>query len=55
MAFIDDLDAFTQALGVENAPTIVHLALVPWPDADTRNDFIAKLTNIDLRYEDAIE
>ena len=48
--FIDHLAAFSDALGVENAPTIVHLSMVPWPDYDTRDDFILALTGRDPRY-----
>ena len=53
MAFVDDLAAFTDALGVENAPSVVYLSLVPWPDTNVRNDFIRELTGRDPRYEDA--
>ena len=55
MSFIHNLDAFTEALGVENAPTIVYLSLLPWPTPDVRNDFIMELTNMDMRYADAAE
>ena len=55
MAFLDNLDAFSEALGVENAPTVVYMAMVPWPDASTRNDFIFALTGRDMRYADPIE
>ena len=44
-----NLAAFTEALGVENAPTIVHLSLVPWPSDEERNAFIKALTGIDQR------
>ena len=27
--FVKNLSAFTEALGVENAPTIVHMSLIP--------------------------
>jgi hypothetical protein len=52
--FIDNLAAFTDALGVENAPSVIHLAMVPWPDTDTRNNFILKLTGQDVRYSDGV-
>ncbi len=42
--FIESLDRFTNALGVENAPAVVHLSLVPWPDSATRDAFIKELT-----------
>jgi hypothetical protein len=45
--FIDNLDAFTEALGVENAPSVVYLSMVGWPNPEERDDFIKKLTNID--------
>lgn len=50
--FIDNLAAFSDALGIENAPTIVYLSMVPWPDTDTRDDFILKLSGRDPRRED---
>ena len=46
--FIRNLAAFTQALGVENAPTIMALSQVPWPSDDDRNLFIKQLTGIDF-------
>lgn len=42
--FIENVAAFTDALGVEAAPAIIHLSLVAWPDADTRDQFIADFT-----------
>lgn len=47
--FARSLAAFTEALGVENAPTIVHLSLVPWPSDQVRNEFIKELTGIDMQ------
>lgn len=49
--FLKNLAAFSEALGVENAPSVVYLSMVPWPDEDTRDDFIMGLTNRDPRYE----
>jgi hypothetical protein len=49
MAFERHIAAFTEALGVENAPTIIYMSLVPWPNDDARNEFIKNLTNIDMR------
>jgi len=46
--FVSNLAAFTESLGVENAPTIVHLAMIPWPDETTRDQFIQHLTNVDM-------
>ena len=42
--FIQNLGAFTEALGLENAPTVVYLSLVPWPSVEERDDFIRALT-----------
>lgn len=47
--FVDNLAAFTETLGVENAPTIMYLSMVPWGTASNRNAFIRALTNVDLR------
>lgn len=46
--FIRHLAAFTQALGVENAPVIFSLAQAPWRDDDQRDDFIKDLTGMDM-------
>ena len=55
MGFMSNLDAFTEALGVENAPTIVYMSMVPWPDNNVRTDFISQLTGRDMRYAEAVE
>lgn len=47
--FERNLAAFTEALGVENAPTILYMSLVPWPSDETRNEFIKQLTAIDIK------
>ena len=47
--FIRNLAAFTEALGVQNAPTVWHLSMVPWPDDDKRDTFIRQLTNQNMR------
>jgi hypothetical protein len=49
MAFERHIAAFTEALGVENAPTVIYMSLIPWPSDDARNEFIKSLTNIDMR------
>lgn len=49
MGLIDNLGAFTEALGVENAPTVVYLSMVPWPDPQTRDSFIRDLSGYDPR------
>ena len=49
MAFERHLAAFTDALGVENAPAIVYFSMVPWTDDEERNEFIRDLTNISMR------
>jgi len=46
--FIRNLAAFTDALGVQNAPTIVALSQVPWPSDDARNEFIYNLTGVSI-------
>ena len=46
--FVKNLAAFTDALGVENAPIIVEMSLVPWPDDATRDEFIKNLTGFDM-------
>ena len=46
--FIDNLAVFTEALGVENAPAIWHLSSIPWPDPESRNQFIKDFTGIDM-------
>lgn len=46
--FVKNLAAFTEALGVENAPTIVHMSLIPWPDDTTRDQFIKDLTGFNM-------
>ena len=52
MGFIENLGPFTEALGVENAPTIVYLSTVPWPSVEDRNLFIRQLTGYDVKEVD---
>ena len=47
--FIRNLAAFTDALGVENAPTIVALSTVPWSSDEERDDFIKDLTGVSAK------
>ena len=49
--FIRDLAAFTEALGVQNAPTIFEMAKVPWKSEQERDRFIEQLTGVDLKVE----
>jgi hypothetical protein len=42
--FMRNLDAFTRALGVENAPLIFSFSTLGWPDDATRDAFIQDLT-----------
>lgn len=42
--FIESLARFSDALGVNNTAQVVHLSLIPWPDPDTRDQFIKDLT-----------
>jgi len=46
--FVKNLAAFTDALGVENAPFVVHLSMIPWRDDATRDNFIKDLTGVQL-------
>jgi hypothetical protein len=46
--FVKNLASFTDALGVENAPTVVHMSMIPWPDDATRDSFIKALTGYDM-------
>lgn len=47
--FVRNLDAFTRALGVENAPAIIHLSLIPWENDEQRDEFIRDITDINIR------
>ena len=47
--FIRNLAAFTEALGVENAGTIMALSKVPWPNDENRDEFIKYLTGSSVR------
>lgn len=47
--WVRNLDAFTQALGVENAPAIFTFARVPFADDDDRDEFIKGLTGMNMR------
>lgn len=42
-SFYEDLSAFTEALGPENAPVVLPLAQVHWPTAEARDEFIGAL------------
>ena len=46
--FTRNLADFTDALGVENAPTVVYLSLLPWPSDEERIEFIKALTNVSI-------
>jgi len=45
-SFIEDVTAFTEALGPENAPIVLPLAAVHWPDAAARDEFIGALIGV---------
>lgn len=47
--FIRNLDAFTQALGVESAPIVFALSQVAWPSDESRNEFILNLTGVSIK------
>jgi hypothetical protein len=49
MKFIRNLAAFTDALGVENAPTVMFLSQMQWPSDESRNQFIKELTKMDMK------
>lgn len=51
--FLRNLAAFTEALGVENAPAIITFSLLPWESDDHRNDFIKDLTGINIAEKNA--
>lgn len=42
--FVNHLDAFTRALGVENAAIVVWMSLMPWRSEEDRDEFISTLT-----------
>ena len=48
MAFVDDLDAFTRAFGIENAPMIMYFSTLPWDSGTQRDQFIQDMTGINL-------
>lgn len=50
--FIKNVATFTDALGVANAPAIIHLSMIPWPDDITRDSFIQALTGFDMSRND---
>lgn len=41
--FVKSATAFTEALGVRQAPLVVWLSLIPWDD-DDRDSFIRSMT-----------
>jgi len=47
--FVRNLAAFTQALGIENAPTVISLSTVPWKDDEDRDEFIKQLTGVSIK------
>lgn len=53
--FVRNISAFTDALGVENAPTVMWLSLAPWQSDNQRNTFIEQLTGISMREVNDIE
>lgn len=42
--FQDNAAAFTEALGVKHAPTVVWLSMVPWQNVEDRSEFIRMVT-----------
>jgi hypothetical protein len=51
--FIRDLAAFTEALGVQNAPIIMEFAKMPWQSDEERDQFIVQLTGVYMKAERA--
>jgi len=47
--FMRNLAAFTDALGVQHAPTIFALSQIPWPSDNDRNQFILDLTGVSIK------
>lgn len=47
--FARNLAAFTEALGVENAPMILSFSTLPWPSDENRDQFIKALTGLSMR------
>lgn len=45
-AFMDDVIAFTEALGAHNAAIILPLAAQPWESEVDRDDFITGLVGL---------
>ncbi len=45
-SFLDDLSAFTEALGPQSAAIVLPLSLVDWPDAAARDEFISGLLGV---------
>lgn len=41
--FVEDLAAFTEAFGPENAALVLPLSTVRWPNAEARDEFIAAM------------
>jgi len=47
--FVRNLDAFTQAFGVQHAPVIFALSNANWPSDEDRNEFIFNLTGVSVK------
>ena len=50
---VENLDAFTRAFGVENAPMVIEFSLLPWASNQERDDFIKDITGINFRQVNA--
>jgi hypothetical protein len=42
-AYIENVTAFTEALGLEWAPAVLSLAIIPWRSPSDRDEFIEGL------------
>ena len=47
--FIRNLAAFTDAFGVQHAPSIFAFSQVAWPSDEDRNQFILDLTGVSIK------
>ena len=42
--FFDNVDAFANSLGYENAGVVMHLSQIPWETPEDRDEFIFQIT-----------
>jgi len=51
--FINNLDAFTRAFGIDNAPMVIAFSTLPWESDEQRDDFIKDITKINFKQVNA--